>query len=206
MAHPERGKGKMALVISTYRVSQSSHTEMGYTTAYMQHYRNQLKANISKTKPKQLALTDLSAFITQWKNANESSGVIVIMDANVDKEDSQFKNFLADTVLNAIITHFQPNLESQPTYRHGHKRLDYILVSDEALQLSTTAGHKSYVYPFVSDHRGVYMDISAELLFGAHLLDPTALSERKLQIDHPNTVNKYTAQLLKLYNKHKILS
>ena len=118
------------------------------------------------------------------------------MDVNGDKEDSR-TNLLADTALKDSITHVQPNLESQPTYHHGHKRLDYILVSDEVIELSTTTCHTSYDYHFVFDHSGVYMDISVDCLFDDHLLDPTDFTEHKLQINRPDIVRN-TAQLVKL--------
>ena len=159
----------------------------------MQQYRSQLKANISKPKPKTRILTDLTSFITQWRSTNEHSGIIVMMDANSDKEDESFNQFLADTALNDIIPYFQPNLETQSTYRRGQKHLDYILVSDEVLRASTSAGHTSYGYPFISDHRGVYMDLSIDRLFGSHLLNPTTPTERKLQLDRPDTKNNISS-------------
>ena len=121
-------------------MSQLSHTGVGYTTAYMQQYRSQFKANISKSKPKKRILTDLTSFITQWRSTNEHSGIIFMIDANSDKEDEYFNQFLADTALNDIIPYFQPNLETQSTYRHGQTRLDYILVSDEVLRASNIHG------------------------------------------------------------------
>ena len=63
---------------------------VGYTTAYMQQYRSQLKVNISKPKSNLRILNDITAFITQWRTTNKHSDVIVIMDTNSDKEDVYF--------------------------------------------------------------------------------------------------------------------
>ena len=84
---------------------------VGYTTAYIQQYRFQLKANISKPKPKLRILQNLTAFITQWRTTTDRAGVIVMMHANSDKEGVHFNQWLVDISLNEIIPYFKPNLK-----------------------------------------------------------------------------------------------
>ena len=64
-----------------------------------------IKENVSNPRPKQRILTDLTTFITQWRNNNNNSSVIVMLDANGDDSDSHFSTVLADTDLHDGVTH-----------------------------------------------------------------------------------------------------
>ena len=102
-----------------------------------------------------------------------------MMDANGNKEDKYFNQFITDTELNDIFPYLNSDLDSQSTYRHGQQQIYYILVSDEVLPASIKAGHTTYGYPFISDHKGAHMDISEDQIFGANSLDPTPPAVRK---------------------------
>ena len=131
----------------------------------MQQYRALLKDNVSRPKPRHQILNDLESFIYNWKEENEDSIVILIMDVNADSTDPHLHTLLTNTSLQDVFQHHAPYLENQSTYINGKKRIDYILVSEDLLAFSEGAGHTSYDIPFISDHRGVYWDIPHNALF-----------------------------------------
>ena len=197
---------KAILIISAYRVSQTHPGAAGYTTAYMQQYRALLKANVSKPNPRQKLLDDLETFISNWRVQNINSSVILMMDANGDSTDIQLQTFIANTALHDTVEYHSPHLAEQSTYRNGRKRIDYILVTEDLLALSTRSGHTPYDTPFISDHRGVFWDIPSAALFEAQHSGPMPISQRGLQLDRPRTTEIYIHHLKKLYEHHTILT
>ena len=109
-------KGKKVLVISAYRVSQTYAGEAGYSTAFMQQYRALIKDNVSKPKPKQRCLLDLTKAIQDWKQKFDDNSTILTLDANWDESDAHFRTFLRDTWLQDVVGHMSPELKGQGTY------------------------------------------------------------------------------------------
>ena len=196
---------KEILIVSVYKVSQTYPGEAGYTTAYMQQHRALLKDNVSKLKPRQRLLDDLETFISNWKERNADSSVILMMDASGDSTDPHLHTFIANTERYNVVAHHSPHLATQSTYRNGRKQIDYILISEDLLTSGTRAGHTPYDTPFISNHRGVYWDIPYQELFEAQHLGPMPVSQRGLQLDRPSTIGIYIPHLKKLYEHHSIL-
>lgn len=97
----------------------------------MQQHRAFLKESVSNPKLKKRILTDLAAFITIWHGINTHSNIVVMLEANSDCNDPQFKAFIADTALHNVVVHHSSEACNQSTYINGEKRLDYILVLEE---------------------------------------------------------------------------
>ena len=99
-----------------------------------------------------------------------------MMNANSDTQDSRLHMCMANKALHDIAHHLSPDFDTPHIYIyvHGSKRINSIVVSKEILDASTRTGHTSFGYPFVSEHRGVYMYISIELLYGSQLHDPAS--------------------------------
>ena len=65
----------------------------------MQQYRALIKDNVSKPKPKQRCLLDLTKAIQDWKQKFDDNSIILMMDANGDESDAHFRAFIRDTGL-----------------------------------------------------------------------------------------------------------
>ena len=122
-------------------------------------------------------LNDLEPFISNWKEKNEDSSVILMMDANADSTDPHLHTFLANTSLQDVVQYHAPYLATQSTYINGKKKIDYILFSEDLLASSDGADHTPYGISFISDHIGVYWDIPHKALFDTHHQGPTPTSQ-----------------------------
>jgi len=146
----------------------------------MQQYRAYLKENKSKPIPKQLIIIELAKFIAGWSSENDNSSIIVMMDENSDTTDPHLQTFMAETGLCGTVKYHNPKFANQAMYVWGKKRLDYILVSENALQGSTWTWYTPFGYPFMAGHRGLYIDITITETFDAQPEDPKTSPQRGL--------------------------
>ena len=104
-----------------------------------------------------------------------------MINANSDTTNPYLHIFMAEIGLYDAVKHHNPKIENQATYIWVKKRLDYILVSENVLHGSTGEGHTPFGYPFLSDHRGLYIDIPVSELFDTQPENPIATPQRGLQ-------------------------
>ena len=64
-----------------------------------------------------------------------------------------------------MVGYYSPELMEQSIYIDGQKRPNYIFVSEDLLGSVNSAGHTAFLQPFISDHRGVYWDVTVSELF-----------------------------------------
>ena len=67
---------------------------------------------------------------------------------------------LVDTV--ALLN---PDIETDPTYLYGSKRIDYIFTTPALAEISIKTGHHRFHQHIISDHKGVYLHFRASDLF-----------------------------------------
>ncbi|KAL7519021.1 hypothetical protein ACHAWF_000213, partial [Thalassiosira exigua] len=113
-------------IISAYRVCQTTPSQAGATSAYMQQYTHLRKEGQSKPNPRKQTLHDLLQLI-RAKRA-EGYRPVLMMDANgdylADKDpDLELRQFLEDA--NLIDPYYEKFGSQARTYLHGSKRLDY---------------------------------------------------------------------------------
>ena len=70
------------------------------------------------------------------------------------------KHNLVDTV--ALLN---PDIEQDPTYLYGSKRIDYIFTTYVLAEIALKAGHHHFHQHIISDHKGVYLHFQANGLF-----------------------------------------
>ena len=123
-------KNKMIRVISAYRVSQTNNTKVGELTLYKQQVRSLLKRGVKKPDPKQAFLCDLGKFIRKWREQEDNREIILMADMNEYTGDKgSLYDFCIDTDLIDTVALVNPEIEQDPTYIYGRKRIDYIFTS-----------------------------------------------------------------------------
>ena len=97
-----------------------------------------------------------------------------------------------------------PDLETDPTYLWGSKRIDYILVSPPLVEVAVKAGHHQYHQHFISDHKGAYIQFHAGDIFETATVDKSHASYRRLRMGRRDIVDRYITHLVGLYKEHHI--
>jgi len=98
-----------------------------------------------------------------------------------------------------------PDLESDPTYLWGSKRIDYIFVTPSLAEVALKAGHHQFHQHFITDHKGVFIQFRAQDLSDTQFIDKSHNSYRRLRLGRRDIVKRYIDKLEELYEGHKIL-
>ena len=77
------------------------------------------------------------------------------------------------------------------TYARGSKRLDYILMSERCAIAVRKCGYKSFNHRLYSDHRGMFVDMDTEMLFGNLDNDLASMQYRDFKATDPKAVTEY---------------
>lgn len=89
-----------------------------------------------------------------------------------------------------------------PTYERGSSRLDYAIGSASLLPFITRCGYLPFFQGVQSDHRGLFLDISHELIDGLTKIERTP--SRYLHSEYQQDIYRYKTQLVKEFNSHNI--
>ena len=185
-------KGRMIRVISAYRVSQEQIAQAGETTSCKQQVRSLLKRGIKNPNPKAAFLKDIGQFINNWRAKCANNEVILMADMNeATGEKGRLTDFIMECNLIDTVALLNPELEKDPTYLWGKKRIDYILVSPALAEIALKAGHHQFHQYFITDHKGVYIRFRAQDLFDTHSMDKTHKSYRRLRLGRRDIVERY---------------
>ena len=97
-----------------------------------------------------------------------------------------------------------PDLEQDPTYLWGSKRIDLVLVSPALAGVAVKAGHHNFNQHFVSDHKGIFIQFKAADIFDTATMDKSHASYRRLRMGRRDIVDKYITHLVGLYQEHHV--
>ncbi len=225
------GKGnKKVVIISAYRVCNTTLNSSGDCTAYMQQFRSILAYNndhnISSTpNPHRQFVIDLQAWIEMLQS--EGASIILALDANEDilsttptyhpleykdgnfiqapQHNGHLATLLMTCGLIDTLSHSHPP-PYPSTYFRGKTRMDYILVSRDLLPSLQRSGVLPLYSIFMGDHCPCYVDLDSTVLFS----DPTHPiahhTHRGIQLLDPRKVDKYIDTLLQQLDYHKVFN
>jgi hypothetical protein len=88
------------------------------------------------------------------------------------------------------------------TFDLSSKRLDYMIGSASLLPFIKQCGYLAFYHGIPSDHRGMFLDLSLELIDGLTQLENTPT--RYLHSSFQKDVHKYKAQVSKAFLSHNI--
>ena len=192
----DRGEGVCSFTV--YRVSQTSGTGLGATTAYKYQVQQMIieernksrilqeqglsipMSNRSHLNPRKRLLEDLAQEIQKVRQSGYH--ILMMMDANEDwtkSDGKQLKEFMQEMQLCDPLYDIHYDDEITPTYARGSKRIDYILM-DECLvgavhRIGTLGLHEA----MFSDHVMVYVDIIEKEAFEGKMNRPVRIPSRE---------------------------
>ena len=113
---------------------------------------------IKHPNPKKRFLVDLSTMIKNWREDKNNCDIVLMADMNEyigDKKD--LYNFCQSNDLIDSIALMNPDLDNNPTYLRGSKRIGCIFISPALAEVAVKAGHHQFNQHFVSDHKSIYI-------------------------------------------------
>jgi hypothetical protein len=88
------------------------------------------------------------------------------------------------------------------TYARGTKRLDYILMSERCANAVQTCGYEPFNHRLFSDHRGMFLDMNMQLLFGNQDNVLASMQYRDFHATDPKTITDYLQRVFTYLREH----
>jgi hypothetical protein len=176
-----------AVIISAYQSTKSQ----GYNTTYQQQWRIIRNRDQNNPMPREQLLVDLSAAIHPW--TAKQYEVILMWDANdsIHYSRSKLRQFMTSTNLIPAHTTFP-----KASYSRGASCIDYIMTTPEVHNAITASGYLPfYAGIWDSDHRGVFVDLSASILFNSATTDLHTPQTRQLCSNNRTQVFRFISNL-----------
>ena len=147
-------------IYAVYNTSQTTLSNAGPSTIYFQQWKSLRLKGVLNPNPRKQMITDLDAYMASTKKKDDI--ICVMGDINEDLTNQNLMSVICNKYsLYDPFAKIHPTELSEPTYKWGSKRLDYILVSTNA-PLPHRIGYQPYDVFHSSDHRGVFMDVDLE--------------------------------------------
>ena len=214
------------LHITWYHLCKQGLTTAGEKTAFKQQYMIlREKFPDQEIEPRRQSVLDMQQFIT--KKQKEGYFIILSTDGNENLSGNKFSfcpldgegshSFNKDhdglvlTLINSCglvdILKLQHNSEQYPaTYIRGRSRIDGIFVSHQIVPAVLRTGLTPFHTFFAnSDHRAVYVDFAADLLFNSNTYELVRQKGRGLQLRDPRIVDAYILSLFEQLEYHKVM-
>jgi hypothetical protein len=172
--------------ISAYRPPQTSAKEAGDTTAWMQQYTLLRLGGEAAPDPRQAFIRDLSKFIKEGQ-AEIGREILLMVDANERIGDTKtgIGQLIQECELMDLHHYRHPDIAPVRTYLRGSKTIDYIFGSQGIVDSMLSAGKLPFQYGIFSDHRALYVDLDAEILFNGATQDVTSATARDFNSHDP---------------------
>jgi hypothetical protein len=153
--------------INIITVYQATKTD-GILTNYMQQINTLKQQGQTKPEPRKQLLADLQLIVQSHNKSGDLT--IILMDANdgLYNKQSLLPTFLHNTNLVPLISN--PEMHP-PTHTRGSYCIDFIIGSPPLVQYIESSGITGFFeQPWPNtDHRGLFIDINMNRLFGATL-------------------------------------
>jgi len=146
-------------------------------------------------------MVELIEEIRNWQQLGEL--LLVMGDFNDDTAQPSFKQRMQEVgLVDALASlHRQPHL---PTYNRGATPIDAIYASP-GLLLGASGGYLEFEDGLLSNHRGLWLDLRKEILWGGKDNLCVGGHARRLKCEDPHVVKKYNKHLLASIQKFKLL-
>jgi len=151
--------------------------------------------------PRACFMVELIEEIRNWQQLGEL--LLVMGDFNDDTAQPSFKQRMQEVgLVDALASlHRQPHL---PTYNRGATPIDAIYASP-GLLLGASGGYLEFEDGLLSNHRGLWLDLRKEILWGGKDNLCVGGHARRLKCEDPHVVKKYNKHLLASIQKFKLL-
>ena len=190
-----KGKNNMHLrVITVYRPCKTE----GSKTAYTQQLRYLTKIQ-DERNPRDVLMDDLRTEIKKW--SLEGDSIIIMGDWNEDVRSQGMTEWKEELNLRDAMFDMVGRENAPRTYHRGSKPIDTILCS------ANVRLRKAGYLPFgegAGDHRPLLLDIDEISVLGSKGTPSAKVKARRLKLNDPRIIAKYTSTLHKFYLKHNL--
>jgi len=166
--HLKRHNSPPVTIISVYQVCTSPTNAIG-STAWHQQRRALDQANRSTVHPRAAFIDDLISFISSLQR--EHHDIIVGGDWNdhLTSPNSSVLRLCSSLNLTDPWLQFYPDTPTFATHERGQHRIDSVYVSHNLLPMVDSIGYSPVGLLSSSDHRAVFLKLSAAKLFGSRV-------------------------------------
>ena len=159
-------KGHSLYILTAYRPCPSPHHGLAQSNStYAQQYFMIQEAGENSPDPRAQFILDLSLYIQSWRITPQDK-VIVMMDANerLGGEKEGIARLLSNTGLADIFNLKKASTCKIATHNKGTHRIDYMFGTTNLLPFIHQCGYTAFHQDIISDHRGLFIDLSTALL------------------------------------------
>ena len=194
-------------VITAYRVCQQRIEQATGKKAFTQQWsimRDILK--IQNPDPRKQLLTDLSIELSRLRK--EGYEILLQIDANesTDSVNSALHTFMRNNKLLDLhlFRHQSFETPTPATYDRGRRKIDFMFGTQLVANNIHRIGIHAFSEIFISDHRGLYVDLDLETLLLGKPAQITTPENRKLNSHHIKNVNTFKDALEIYAEQHQI--
>lgn len=189
-------------IVTAYRVCNQHSASIGPETAYRQQEFMLAIDGLEKPDPRKQFITDLTSSIKKWQSSGDE--VLLSMDINEQLGDSAqgLTYLMRECKLIDLFHHHHGVYPDFETFDLGSKRLDYIVGSSSLLPFVSRCGYLAFYHGISSDHRGLFIDFSLEMIDGLTRLENTPT--RYLHSSYQTDVYKYKQFVHEAFESHNI--
>lgn len=193
---------RFLVIISAYRVCAQTKTSTGVETAYRQQDFMLSNEGMANPDPRKQFIIDLIQCIKQLQSPMVD--VILSLDANeaLGETTHGLTHLMRECHLIDLFHHHHGTCPNFATYDGGSRRLDYMIGSSTLLPYIARCGYLEFYKGVSTDHRGMFLDLSHEMIDGLTLLE--RVPTRYLNSAHPVDVYNYKKYVFQEFNSHQI--
>ncbi len=177
--------------------------QLCFSEGLLSTYQQQLR-HLDYQRPACPQARFMVELIEEIRNWQQSGDLLLVMgDFNDDTAQPSFKQRMQEVgLVDALASlHRQPHL---PTYNRGATPIDAIYASP-GLLLGASGGYLEFEDGLLSNHRGLWLDLRKEILWGGKDNLCVGGHARRLKCEDPHVVKKYNKHLLASIQKFKLL-
>jgi len=192
-----RGRNNSVLAIITAYCPPVNHIDRaGPLTVFSQQWHHLRQTTCSNPDPRQQFYSDLQTTIHEQLQLTPN--VLLMLDANETLDPrTPLSQFCSRNELFDCLQH-QHSSTPPETCQKGNRTIDFILATRPVLECITRSGMTEY---FLSDHRGLFVDLDYHALLGDKIPQSASPSGRGLRLRDKTRVAQYQDHL-----KNEILS
>jgi hypothetical protein len=184
---------RVVSIITAYQPCDVRGTPKGKFTVHAQQtsiLREKYMAD-PKPNPRKYFRKDLMAFLKSLKAKGDD--LIVIGDFNeaLGNDPAGMSKICRELILSDVMKMRHGTSDEPATYARGTKRLDYVLMSQRCAIAVRKCGYEPFNHRLFSDHRGMFVDMDTEMLFGNADNALAAMQYRDFKAKDPKSISEY---------------
>ena len=196
---------RVVSIITAYQPCDVCGIQKGKFTVHAQQTSilREKYMNDPQPNPRKYFRKDLTRFLQTLQDKGDD--LILLGDFNevLGSDPSGMSKLCRDLVLSDVMQMRHETSNAPSTYARRTKRLDYMLMSERCAVSIRKCGYQPFNHRMYSDHRGMFVDMDMELLFGNFDNVLATMQYRDFKARDPQAVTEYlTAVDTYLHDHH----